>query len=187
MYYFLCASLPTPVFGVESRLTRAAFDRCCEAAMEPEDFAKLTSGRLAAPRSPDCASGQYGIYGEYAKFEQYLRTRIAERRLNGGDEKLPTPIEFYGEIDRGLAQLAQEPPAERERMIDLLRWKRLDELEAGHEFDLDKLCVLRLKFELLDKYRNRDAAAGRENFNAAVDRISGAAPGSETTSTSQEL
>ena len=56
----------------------------------------------------------------------------------------------------------------------------LDDLEAGHEFDFDGLCVYRLRLEILNRYRGRSVEKGRSNFNAAVDRIAGgAASGNE--------
>ena len=108
-----------------------------------------------------------------ARFEEYLRTRIAEKRA----EKLKTPVDlpepeaFFGEVDAALGQLAATDPAERERAVDMLRWKMLDELTWSNEFDFDHICAYRIKLRLAEKYRGRDAAAGRKIFDSAVREI----------------
>ena len=71
------------------------------------------------------------------------------------------------------AAAAAPDPLEREKLIDRIRWRKLEELEAGHEFDFDALCVYRLKLEILGRYRRRSAETGRTNFNAAAGRVSG--------------
>ena len=78
------------------------------------------------------------------------------------------------------ALAAVSDPVEREKAVDRIRWRMLDDLEAGHEFDFDGLCVYRLRLEILNRYRGRSVEKGRSNFNAAVDRIAGgAASGNE--------
>ena len=61
------------------------------------------------------------------------------------------------------------------KLIDRIRWSHLDDLECGHDFDFAGLCVYRCKLAILEKYRERKAEQGRENFNRAVERISSAA------------
>ncbi len=183
MYYFLCASLPDLMFGKQSRLSVAAFDELCRGQVGEADFTRLTGTGLEVGSDPAESQGKPRVYAEMIRFEQYLRTRIAQRRAGREEDRaasLPDPVEYFSEVDIALAQAAAAAdPAERERVIDRLRWRRLDDLEAGHEFDFDRLCVYRLRLAILDKYRDRRAEPGRENFNAAVERISQAAPATE--------
>lgn len=179
MYYFFSASLPSLSFGRDPGLSVADFDGLAADQMPPEKLAELKSGTLAVNREPGSAAGLPRIYADYTRFEQYLRTRIAERRA-GRDEdhavKLPDPELYFGEVDAALAPAAAAPdPLEREKLIDRIRWRMLDDLEAGHEFDFDGLCVYRLRLAILNKYRGRSAERGRSSFNAAVDRITGTA------------
>lgn len=177
MYYFLCASLPSLGFGQDPGLGVAEFDALCADQMPPAVLASLQRGSLAVSREPGSAAGLPPAYAAYARFEQYLRTRVAERRA-GRDEdnvlRLPDPELYFGEIDAALGPAAAvADPLEREKLIDRIRWRKLDDLEAGHEFDFYGLCIYRLKLEILNRYRRRSAETGRNNFNAAVDRISG--------------
>ena len=56
-------------------------------------------------------------------------------------------------------------------MLDLLRWRFLEEMETGHMFDFDGLCIYKLKLSLLEKYRYRKAELGKDNFNLALKRV----------------
>ncbi len=174
-YYYLCASLPSLAFGTAPLLDLAGFDALCKEQLSSEAFGLLQSGHLHADRN--AATGEMPrLYREYTFFEQYLRTRIAQRRT-AHDEvrslKLPELQYCFAEADTVLGYAAGANPAERERAVDQLRWRQIDDLEAGHDFDLDWLCAYRLKLEILEKYRERKLETGRTNFNGAVDRIAG--------------
>ena len=174
-YYFFCASLPSLRFGAAAPLRLAEFDALCGEELAPEAFAALRRGSLLPGRSDDGASLPR-LYAEYQRFEQYLRTRIALRRVRRDEDqpsRLPDPAEYYTEVDTVIGQAAGLEPAERERAIDRLRWRRIEELETGHDFDFDRLCACRLKLLILEKYRERKVEPGRERFNAALDRITG--------------
>jgi len=159
MYYFFSAALPELRPGETPPLTLAEFDADAELQLSPRHYRQMISEDPAAR-----------VYGEMRRFEEYLRTRIAERRA----EKLklpadfPEPEAFYAEVDSALAQFAQLGPAERERSVDGLWWKMLDELTWKSEFDFDHICAYRIKLRLAEKYRGRDAKTGRKFFDSAV-------------------
>lgn len=176
MYYFLCASLPGLGFGRDPGMDVAEFDALCAGEMTPAALASLQLGTLRVSREPGSAAALPAVYAAYTRFEQYLRTRIAERRAGRDEEsalRLPDPELYFGEVDAALGAAAAAPdPLEREKLIDRIRWRKLEELEAGHEFDFDALCIYRLKLEILGRYRRRSAETGRTNFNAAAGRVS---------------
>ncbi|MDR0932860.1 MAG: DUF2764 domain-containing protein [Victivallales bacterium] len=177
MYYFFLASLPTLGFDRDFGMSIADFDALAAEQMSPAKLAQLQSGSLSVSRASGSASGLPRAYADYTRFEQYLRTRIAERRA-GKDEdhapKLPEPELYFSEVDTALSSAsAISDPLEREKQVDRIRWRYLDELEIGHEFDFDNLCVYRLRLEILNKYRNRNGEIGKNNFNAAIERVAG--------------
>ena len=159
MYYFFSASLPEIRLGERPPMTLDEFDAEAEAQLTPRHYAWLVADD---PRARVC--------GEMRRFEEFLRTRIAERRA----EKLrrpadfPEPQAFYGGIDEALDAAAALNPADRERAVDLLRWQMLDELTSGNDFDFDHICAYRAKLRIAEKYRGRDAKAGRDLFDSAV-------------------
>ena len=159
MYYFFSATLPELRPGEVPPLTLAEFDELAAEHLTPRHYALLVADD---PRARVCR--------EMGRFEEFLRTRIAERRA----EKLrrsvefPEPEAFYCGIDEKLAAIATLNPAERERAVDLMRWRQLDELTCINDFDFDHICAYRAKLRLAEKYRGRDAKAGRDLFDSAV-------------------
>ena len=183
MFYYFCASLPSLTPGKSPKMSVADFDGLAREQVSPAEFELLRQCSLTVGRDPGESAGKPPVLAEMIRFEQYLRTRIAQRRSVKEDDKaaaLPDPAEYFSEVDLGVAQAAAAAdPAEREKLIDRIRWRRLDDLEVGHEFDFEQLCIYRMRLSILDKYRSRNADAGREIFNAAVDRISSEAPAPE--------
>ena len=178
MYYYLCASLPALLFGRPAPMSVAEFDELCREELSARDFQLLRQAGLHVSRDPESSGALPPVLAEMVRFEQYLRTRIAQRRAGRDDDRaaaLPDPAEYFGMVDFGLAQAAAADPVERDKLIDRIRWSHLDDLECGHDFDFAGLCVYRCKLAILEKYRERKAEQGRENFNRAVERISSAA------------
>jgi hypothetical protein len=76
------------------------------------------------------------------------------------------------DIDRSIEEVLSVPnPAEREKMLDSLRWKALDDLEFGHNFDFDSLCIYKIKLMLLEKWVGKDQRKGLENLDAILNKI----------------
>ena len=63
-------------------------------------------------------------------------------------------------------------PAEREMVIDRLRWNFIEEQLLNKEFSFDAICAYRLKLAIVNKYRYRKLEPGRKNFDAALERLS---------------
>ena len=166
MYYYFSASLPELKPCEPPPLTLEEFDAEAKMQLSGRHYAELTAG-------PDEAEGEAllpRVYREMRKFEEYLRNRIAARRAEKLDiaPELAEPEEFYSEVDAALPALAALDPAARERGVDMLRWNRLEEIAQNHDFDFDHVCAYRARLRIAEKYRGRDAAAGRERFDAAV-------------------
>jgi len=164
MYYYFSATLPELKPGETPPLTIEEFDYEAQDLLTPEHYRQLTADtRDESERPPR-------VIREMRRFEEYLRNRIAVRRAEKLNRPLDleTPEEFYGEVDAALPAIAALDPAERERAIDLLRWRKLDELDENHGFDFDHICVYRAKLLLAEKYRARDAVRGRRRFDEAV-------------------
>ena len=109
MYYFLSASLPGLALGRDPGMGVADFDELCAGQMTPGALARLKQGSLRVGREPGSAAGLPPVYAAYARFEQYLRTRIAERRAGRDEERavhLPDPELYFGEVDAARGALA---------------------------------------------------------------------------------
>jgi len=181
-YTFFIASLPE-VAPENPPMTLAEFDALAEAALTPADFAQLRKFQhwfVPQDAQNDPADGaepaSVRVYEEMARFEAALRAAVARRRavLTGlPTNDVPEFPEFYSEVESGVASAAAAPnPVERERQLDRLRLAYLDDLSLFHEFDLDQVCIYRMRLFLADKYRHRRSTEGQQNFEAAARRIS---------------
>lgn len=176
MYCFLIASLPDLDLEVPvSPMSVADFDDLCSGELDEASFAALTSfdGTVSPEFRGDGDMPE--IYNSYGKFELYLRNRIARRRAERAGEQLelPDPPEYFGEYDFAAGTLANtSDPAERESIIDRLRWNFLEEQLLCKEFSFEALCAYRLKLAIVNKYRNRKLEPGQKNFDAALERLS---------------
>jgi hypothetical protein len=122
-------------------------------------------------RKGDSAIDRWNVW------ETRLRNALAARRSRrdggGGDraaEKyLRENLDFFSEIEDGVQEaFSKSSPLEREDVLDKLRWRALEDIESGHDFDFDKLCVYKLKLLLLAKRASRNTAKGEENLEAAL-------------------
>ncbi len=168
-YPFLTAILPTPDPAKEPDLSVAEFDAMLRENLSEKDFEKIVS--WDDPEKEDALP----IYREMRRFNEYLNYRIAlirAEKLKVSDH-FEMPGELYAEIDFALNSTANATALEKEKIVDAACWRKLDELEICHEMDLEHLAVYRLRLQLLEKYAGRNADAGRSNFEAALEKLSG--------------
>ena len=175
MYCFLSASLPELIPGAPPPLTVEEFDEMCRAELPPAKFAALTA--FDGTVTPDFRGSAElpGIYNDYGRFELYMRNRIARRRAEKAGEQLelPDPPEYFSDYDAAAGAIASAAdPAEREEMLDKLRRDFIDEQLLCREFSFTSLCAYRLKLLIANKYRHRKLEPGRQNFDAALERLS---------------
>lgn len=175
MYCFLIASLPDLHLDAPAPLTLDEFDDICRAELTEREWGALTAfdGTVTPDFRNDAALTDF--YNAYGRFELYLRNRIALKRAEKAGEQLelPEPPESFSEFDFAATALAAAAdPAEREMIIDRLRWNYIEEQLLCKEFSLDAICAYRLKLIIVNKYRNRLLEPGRKNFDAALERLS---------------
>ena len=174
MYCFLTASLPDLQLDAPAPMTVAAFHEICKEELSEEKFAALTA--FDGSVTPDFRGSDTlpAVYNAYGKFELYLRNRIARRRAEKANEQLelPDPPEYFGEYDFAATTLANTAdPAERELIIDRLRWNFIEEQLLCKEFSFDALCAYKLKLAIVNKYCNRKLEPGQKNFDSALERL----------------
>jgi anaerobic ribonucleoside-triphosphate reductase len=91
-----------------------------------------------------------------------LRSRVKKR----DGEKYLKPVPDSEEV-KAIANTAfsQDNPLAAETVLSRARWTVLDECEAGHHFDMDKLTVYTLKLLLLERKASLDRENGIEKYN----------------------
>ena len=169
MYYFLTASLPLLEIGSPAPFTVPEFDEILRENLSPSDQEKMFSCTVSGRYPASCR-----VYRSMARFEEYLRCRIAQKRAerSGISFSGPDPEEYFSEVDFGLMHASScSDPLEREYIIDRIRWAYLDDLALEHDFDFDALTIYRIKLMIVNKYADFRVETGTVNFTAALDQV----------------
>lgn len=167
-YGFLFATLPTLRCGAAAEISLAEFDELAGETLSEKRFKQLISWD-----SPDAVTVE--VYRAMREFDAFLKLRIAEERQEklGVFSGLPQPEELFSDVDFALpVAAASGDPLERERLVDLIRWRKIDDLETGHELDFTALCCYRMRLSSLEKYRRRLSGEGSAVFEQTVDALS---------------
>jgi len=163
-YYYLLSSLPTLREGEPPPFAAAEFLRRCADWLTPEAMAELVALELLPPVG--ALPSSCPTIAAWHDWETDLRNRLAQLRQPAAERDPALDLRPVGpcfpDNERALREaLAAATPLERERQLDRLRWRRLDELEIGWSFGFDRLCVYKLKLLLAEGWQRRTAEAGR--------------------------
>lgn len=167
-YGYFCATLPELVCGTPAEISLKDFDDMAKKELSAKRFAQLVS--MDGDEEKDMPE----IYRELRKFDRFLKLRIAEKRAEelNCETELPRPDEIHTEVDFALPAAANAgDPLERERLVDKIRWMKIDDLESCHNLDFVTLCAYRLRLDMLEKYRKRNAGNGNQLFEDTVARL----------------
>lgn len=165
-YYYLAASLPMLAFDGPPPFHSEVFLRMCReqaAAGDHALLARISFDSLAV------GAGDPAAWSDYAGWETALRDELAVQRalrLGTGVEPFLRPAPFLAGLPAVVKEaLAAGSPLAVETALDRRRWVRLDEIEAGGAFGLERLVAYRLKLLLLERREAFRAEAGRGAFD----------------------
>jgi len=173
-YFYLGASLPSLKRDEIPSLSVDAFLELCAQWVDParlETLRKLELAPAAEGALPEsCPSAR-----EYLSWERAIRSRIAKQRAAKlGRQELPSEDAgaYFTDAERlAIEAFSAANPLERERSLDAARWRKLEDLELGHIFDFDTLCLYKLKLMLRLKWGSRQLQKGSANLDAVVDSV----------------
>lgn len=170
-YYYILSSLPMLRKDGPPPITSDYFLHSC-AEMIPAGTVKQLASLKLLPEK-ETAFGRHSSAVKWYKWESDLRTKLAKfRAVSLGREHKGQQANGFSDIDRRIEEILAVPsPAEREKMLDNLRWRALEDLEFGHNFDFDNLCIYKIKLMLLEKWVGKDSQKGLDNLAAILDRI----------------
>jgi len=169
LYAYLIGSLPGLRLGEKPFYHTAAFLDMCREHLAPAQFAALAAMTLEPERPVGSWTDR-----KWQEFELYLRNRVAAIRAsrNGMDASIWQRHEvevFPGSLRAIEEAMAASDPVQRERLLDELRWQRLNDLIVGHEFDFEALVNYRLRLLLVEKWAAPDLDPGRQCLRTLVD------------------
>lgn len=170
-YYYILSSLPMLRKEGPPPITSDYFLHSCAEMIPEKTVGRLSSLKLLPEK--ETGFGHSSSAAKWYKWETDMRTKLAKfRAVSLGREQKIHQGNGFSDIDRSIEEILSVPnPAEREKMLDSLRWKALDDLEFGHNFDFDSLCIYRIKLMLLEKWVGKDQRKGLENLDAILNKI----------------
>jgi Protein of unknown function (DUF2764). len=152
-YVYLLSSLPMLQFGMKPPFDMEKFFYACAELVSPDEIEAIKSFLK------DEGDGSYGDF-ETALRNELVRIRAQRKHLDAAKY-----LRRDGYADQSASHIAagayRNPSIlDRERLLDMDRWKYLDELSVGHYFDLELLKIYARKLSILEKWeRVRSADA----------------------------
>ena len=172
-YYYLISSLPMLTFDEKALLSVEEFNEACMGKVAGNDLQVL--GELSLIPEAGRVYPMGSAAERWRQWEICLRNRIAVHRAPQGKDVhdyLQEESGSFGEIETGIQEaFALKNPLEREKYLDRMRWRALEDFESGHHFDFDKLCIYKLKLMLLDKWNERQVEQGVKNLDVMLGEI----------------
>jgi hypothetical protein len=171
LYYYTLASLPALMFDAPPPIREEEFLAICRATLQPGDYAAVS--RLSLGIDPGLTG--LAVVDRWKAWLETLRGELARQRA----QRLGRDAQKYAHIGGFIAQaqdlaravLSESSPALAEQTLLRAAWAFLDDLEAGHNFDLERvvLYALKLKIAALKALRNRKD--GAEKFSSIYTSI----------------
>jgi len=181
-YFYVVSTLPLLSFDQDHVPSSIDFLEMCKGHLEPEDLSLIERAALrpsGAPIETDLGfesllDGEQVIRAWLA-WESRLRDELV--RLRG--PKLEVDAARYlseagyvtGAYEVAREALGAASPLEGEEILDRARWRYLDELEAGHFFDIAKLIVYYLKIQVLERRALFNRERGEERFGTLYSAV----------------
>ena len=171
-YYYTVSALPSLTFDGEPGMDAESFLQLCDETLEPADMTILRGVRLRSDGEP---TGNAAADG-WSRWERSLRAETAKARASrrGLEPESAAPRmgpESAAVLEAARAAMSEASPDAAEDILLRAMWGRMDELETGHHFDLDKLVVYYLRVQLLELKARRNKADGEKNFSLIHDAI----------------
>lgn len=161
-FYYLVATLPELGFGERPPLTAAAFLDRCRGVVPAQALEVLEKVSLFREQP---ATG-LEILDRWHARDHALRNALVRMRAQrmGTDPARHLRAETIDPEAARAARMAMETesPREADELLDRARWRWLNEFEALHFFDLERLVIHALKLQLLERRWQFNKEAGRK-------------------------
>jgi hypothetical protein len=171
-YYYLVATLPFLFYDTEKSLAVHELLDLCSQHVSRGHFRLLSSAAAADLRRPvpSCETLDLWRGWETSLRNELARLRAKKRGLEA-EQYLVDTTENMDAQQAARESFEQESPLEAEDVLNRARWTYLDDLEAGHHFDIDKILVYTLRLQILQRKALFDEQKGREMFDRIYTKI----------------
>ena len=170
-YYFLVSSLPGIALDAKPALSLDAFRSTCDDHLVERDRQALD-----AVLSDKAETGLLHPFStEWFARETQLRNASAKLRAAKRQEDAGSFLKTHTGFDVGLEDSVEEAfnqasPLDRERALDQLRWRILDDLAGTEPFGASAVLSYGLKLRMTERWAAMDAEQGQQRIGEAVEK-----------------
>jgi len=156
-YYYLIASLPMLEFGMKPAFSHEEFLERCRSQLTARDM-DIIENEIEAG---SC------VLREWNRFDRSLRNELARARAVRMQKDPQQCIKKEISLDPFISPfshwaVSQESPLDAELYLDRVMWEKLEELEAGHYFDIENLVIYSLKLKILERWHRINSGTGMD-------------------------
>ncbi|MDD3087003.1 MAG: DUF2764 family protein [Candidatus Omnitrophica bacterium] len=154
-YTYLISSLPYLIFNSSPPFSLEDFFDTCLYSVSKVDLRKVKEAVTASDYQVSLKDTP--LLREWHHFNLVLRNelvRARSARMKADPLKYLRNEAYFSAAVRHVAMTAyrNQNILEAEKSLDLERWRFLDEVSAGHYFDIDSLIVYALKLKILIRW-----------------------------------
>jgi len=158
-------------FGMKLPFTYSDFLEQCKQELSRDDMDILE--RASIEPSID-VEDKIPLLKKWKDFDRSLRNELVRLRAVKKGKDSANYLRGNDELDPFIAPLAhwamnQDSPMEAEKYLDKIRWEKMEEIKAGHYFDIEYLAVYCLQLQILERWDRINSGDGMK----ALERMAG--------------
>jgi len=162
-YYYLIAGLSMLQFGMKPPISYQDFLEECARALSRDDADALKEGKVS-------------LLKKWGDFDKALRNELVRTRAVKTGKDPDNYLRTNEGIDPFIAPLAHwavnhDSPMEAEKYMDKIRWEKIEELKAGHYFDMEYLAAYGLQLQILERWDRIDSGDGMKILEGLTEKI----------------
>ena len=175
-HIYITSSLPYLQFGLKAPISFERFLELCRNLLSPEEFSFLKISKNIIEEDIKHYSKISDTAIIWQNFEFMLRNELvkirAKRLHRNALSYLRGHLETEPSLAHKISEIVRQPhPLEAERMLDMVRWNKLEELCFGHYFDIEFLFIYAQKLLLLERWDKIHSADKQELLNNTLNAI----------------
>ncbi len=167
-YYYLASSLPSISLDQKPAISLDEFRSSCSDQLSADD-----ANALNCVLDFNSERVDHPFVNCWTARETQLRNASARlRAMKNGNDAIDFLREHTG-FDVGIEDRVEEAfnqsnPLKRERALDTIRWRILDELSGTDPFSSDAVLAYAVKLSLSERWAIMDQDAGQAKINVAI-------------------
>ncbi len=173
---YLISSLPFLQFGMKAPMEFKRFLQLARDFIPNEELAILENCADIFDEHDKAKNESKGIVKTWRDFEFTLRNELVKVRAKKVHKDAARYLRNYLEAEPSFAhkinEITRQPQLlEVERLLDMLRWNKMDELCLGHYFDIEILFIYAQKLLILKRWDNIRGAEKQKLLNSVLEAV----------------